>query len=168
MALPETARPRSVGGLKLPDLALAGTPSTGLIEVGRSVVKPSECDEAGVFLPRHQFGRYSDGAPFLWNHLGFDRGAMQERQEGSIVVEMLNHYRAPLCAGDIAVVMSGLAEFSDKILKFTHFLFNGETGELCACAEAVGMKFDQKIRKIMLFSTDDRARLSERKLRLST
>jgi acyl-CoA thioester hydrolase len=168
MALPDAARPRSVGGIVLPSLTLAAANSTGLIEVGRSVVKPSECDEAGVFLPRHQFGRYSDGAPFLWNHLGFDRVAMQERQEGSVVVEMLNHYRAPLRAGDIAVVMSGLAEFSDKILKFTHFLFNGETGLLCACAEAVGMKFDQKIRKIMVFPAEDRARLAERRLRLVT
>jgi hypothetical protein len=37
---------------------------------------------------------------------------------------------------------------------------------LAACAEAVGMKFDQKIRKIMTFSTEDRARLVERKLAL--
>ena len=53
--------------------------ATGLIDVGRTVIKPDECDERGEFLPRHQFGRYSDGAPLLWNHLGFDRAAMQER-----------------------------------------------------------------------------------------
>ena len=33
-----------------------------------------------------------------------------------------------------------------------------------AGAEAVGMKFDQKIRKIMLFTDEDRARLEQRKL----
>ena len=129
------------------------------------MVKPGECDERGEFLPRHQFGRYSDGAPWLWNHLGFDRTAMQERQEGSVVVEMLHHYRQPLYAGDLVVVMSGLADFSDKVLKFTHFLFEAESGMLAACAEAVGMKFDQKIRKIMTFSAEDQARLAERKLR---
>ena len=41
---------------------------------------PDECDERGDFLPRHYFGRYSDGAPVLWNHMGFDRAAMQERE----------------------------------------------------------------------------------------
>lgn len=162
--LPVAARPRSVGSLALPDLTLADAPRTGLIEVGRTVIKPLECDERSVFLPRHQFGRYSDGAPVLWNHLGFDRAAMQERGEGSIVVEMLQHYRRPLCAGDLAVVMSGLAEFSDKVLKFAHFIFEAETGTLAACAEAVGMKFDQKIRKIMTFSTDDRVRLAAHQL----
>lgn len=166
IALPGQAQPRSVGTLALPDLALADAPGTGLIEVGRSVVKPSECDERGIFLPRHQFGRYSDGAPFLWNHLGFDRGAMQERGEGSVVVEMLQHYRTPLRAGDLLVVMSGLADFTDKILKFSHFLFEAETGKLAACAEAIGMKFDQKQRRIMLFSAEDQARLATLKLRL--
>ena len=165
VVLPANAHPRSVGTIALPDLSLGQAERTGLIDVGRTVVKPGECDENGVFLPRHQFGRYSDGAPWLWNHLGFDRAAMQERQEGSVVVEMLNHYRRPLRAGDLVVVMSGLADFSDKILKFTHFLFEAETGMLAACAEAVGMKFDQKIRKIMTFSAEDQARLAERKLR---
>ena len=129
------------------------------------MVAPAECDEKGELLPHHQFGRYSDGAPFLWNHLGFDRAAMQDRQEGSVVVEMLNHYRHALRAGDLVVVMSGLASFSDKVLTFNHFLFEAETGTLAACAEAVGMKFDQKSRKIMPFGADDLARLGERQLR---
>ena len=165
VVLPANAQPRSVGTLQLPDLALADTERTGLIDVGRTVVKPAECDERGELLPRHQFGRYSDGAPWLWNHLGFDRVAMQERGEGSVVVEMLNHYHRPLKAGDLVVVMSGLADFSDKVLKFTHFLFDAESGTLAACAEAVGMKFDQKVRRIMTFSAEDQARLAARKLR---
>jgi acyl-CoA thioester hydrolase len=166
-ALPDNAKPRGVGKLDLPDLVLGDAARCGLIEVGRSVVTPAECDERGEFLPHHQFGRYSDAAPLLWNHLGFDRAAMQDRQEGSVVVEMLNHYRRPLRAGDLLVVMSGLAAFTDKVLTFTHFLFEAETGTLAACAEAIGMKLDQKIRKTMTFTKEDQARLSERQLRLS-
>lgn len=166
VALPDSARPRSVGKLTLPDLSLADAPSIGLVEVGRTQITPDECDERGDFLPRHYFGRYSDGAPVLWNHMGFDRAAMQERQEGSVVVEMLNRYRRPLRAGDLAVVMSGLATFTDKTITFTHFLFEAETGTLAACAEAVGMKFDQKIRKIMTFPAEDRARMEARRLKL--
>ena len=163
--LPTAAKPRSVGKLDLPDLSLVDAAGTGLIEVGRTQITPDECDEKGEFLPRHQFGRYSDGAPVLWNHLGFDRAAMQDRQEGSVVVEMLSRYRRPLRAGDLVVTMSGLAHFTDKILTFTHFLFEAESGTLAACAEAVGMKFDQKVRKIMTFSEEDRARLAARQIR---
>ena len=92
---------------------------------------------------------------------------MQDRQEGTIVVEMLNHYRHSLRAGDLIVVMSGLAAFTDKVLTFIHFLFEAETGTLAACAEAVGMKLDQKVRKIMTFSEADQARLGNRRLRLA-
>ncbi len=167
VTLPEQAKPRSTGKLILPDFALGDAARRGLIDVGRSVITPAECDERGEFLPHHQFGRYSDGAPLLWNHLGFDRAAMQVRQEGSVVVEMMNHYRRPLRAGDLLVVMSGLAAFTDKVLTFTHFLFEAETGTLAACAEAIGMKFDQKIRKIMTFTKEDQARLDERRLHLA-
>lgn len=167
MPLPDTARPRSVGKRAPPDLALADASRVGLIEIGRTSVTPAECDERGEFLPHHQFGRYSDGAVFLWNHLGFDRAAMQDRQEGTVVVEMLNRHRQALRAGDLLVVMSGLASFTDKVLTFTHFLFEAETGTLAAYAEAVAMKFDQKARKIMTFSDEDQARLGNRQLRLA-
>lgn len=163
--LPPAAKPRGVGGTGLPELTLADARRAGLTEVGRSTIKPFECDENGELLPRHQTGRYSDGAPILWNHMGFDRAAMQQRQEGSVVVEMMQYYRRPLMAGDAAVVMSGLADHGDKIVKLAHFLFEAETGTLAACAEAVGVKFDQKIRKVMTFSHDERVRLADRKLR---
>jgi acyl-CoA thioester hydrolase len=163
--LPAAAKPRGIGGNALPDLSLADAHRVGLTEVGRGTVKPFECDERAEMLPRHQTGRYSDGAPILWNHMGFDRANMQQREEGSVVVEMLQSYRRPLSPGDAAVLMSGLADHSDKIVKLAHFLFDAETGMLAACAEAVGVKFDQKVRKVMTFSEEERARLVARKLR---
>ena len=163
--LPVAAKPRGITGVTLPDLTLADAAAIGLIEVGRGTVKPFECDENGEMLPRHQTGRYSDGAPIVWNRMGFDRAAMQERQEGSVVVEMMQYYRRPLSPGDAVIVMSGLADHSDKTIRLAHFLFEAETGTLAACAEAVGVKFDQKVRKVMAFSEDERALLADRKLR---
>jgi acyl-CoA thioester hydrolase len=165
VALPASARPRSVGQTPLPSIRLEDCERIGLVGVGRTVIKPEECDEHGHFLPRHQFGRYSDAAPWLWNYLGFDRAAMQERGEGTVVVETLHSYREPLQAGTLLVIMSGLADFTDKILKLVHFAFDAESGTLAACSEGIGMKFDQKIRKIMTFSGDDQARLAQLKLR---
>ena len=102
MALPDNARPRSVGKLDLPDLALGdaarmrpdrsrphawSSPPNATSAAGSCRVISS----AATPTPRR----------WLWNHLGFDRAAMQERSEGSVVVEMLNHYRRPLRAGDL-------------------------------------------------------------------
>lgn len=166
LAMPANARPRSVGTPPLRPVKLEDAERIGLIAVGRTVIKPAECDEHGLFLPRHQFGRYSDAAPMLWNHFGFDRTAMQERGEGTVVVETLHTYRAWLQAGDLLVIMSGLADFSDKILRLAHYAFDAESGTLAATAEGIAMKFDQKARTIMAFSAEDRERLARRKLSL--
>jgi hypothetical protein len=53
------------------------------------------------------------------------------------------------------------------VLTFNHYLFEAETGMLAACAEAVGMKFDQRSRRIMPFNQEDLARLGERQLKLA-
>ena len=45
MALPEAARPRSVGQRSLPDLKLPEAGRTGLVEVGSTVVAPAECED---------------------------------------------------------------------------------------------------------------------------
>jgi acyl-CoA thioester hydrolase len=164
--MPAEAQPRSVGTPPLPWVTLANAERIGLITVGRSVIKPAECDERGDLLPRHLFLRYSDAAPMLWNHLGFDRAAMQERGEGTVVVETLQTFGAPLKAGNLLVVMSGLSDFSDKTLKLVHFAYEAESGTLCARAEGIALKFDQKARKVMPFSADDRARLAARRARL--
>ena len=62
--------------------------------------------------------------------------------------------------------MSGLADFTDKTLKLVHYAFDAESGTLVACSEGVGMKFDQKVRRIMTFSAEDRVRLAQRKVHL--
>lgn len=164
--LPAAARPRSVGARTLPELTLADAAAAGLVEVSRTVVKPSECDRNGLLLPRHQTARYSDGAIVLWRHAGFDRASMQANREGSVVIEMMQHNRGAIGAGDVCVVMSGVAGFTDKVLNLVHYTFDGETGTAAACAEATAVKFDQKIRKIMVFTDQERARLGERVVRL--
>ena len=163
--LPTQARPRSVSTTAMPHVRLEDAEGIGLIAAGRTVIKPDECDEHGHFLPRHQFGRYSDAAPWLWNHFGFDRGAMQARGEGTVVVETLHSYRSTLKSGALLTIMSGLADYTDKILKLVHYAFDTESGTLAACSEGIGMKFDQKARKIMTFSGEDQARLAALKLR---
>lgn len=164
--LPAAALPRSVGSRTMPELTLTEAAAAGFVEVSRSVVKPAECDASGLLLPRHQTSRYSDGAVLLWHHVGFDRATMQARQEGSVVVEMMQHNRGTIGAGDGCIVMSGLAGFTDKVLNLVHYTFDAETGMAAACAEATAVKFDQKIRKIMVFTEQERARLGERQLRL--
>ncbi|MBM3645120.1 MAG: hypothetical protein FJX02_12370 [Alphaproteobacteria bacterium] len=159
--MPE-ALPRGLGkpGILRPR-DLAGAVADGLIEANRTVIQPAECNADGELAPRFVIARCSDSAPILWDHLGFDRSAMQQRGEGSIVVEMRVEYLRPARAGTLLVVRSGLGAFTDKTVTLMHYLFDGETGEPVVRAEGLGMKFDQTRRKIMAFSADDLARLED-------
>ncbi len=159
--LPDNAKPRGAGALgPLPAFQLDRAAGYGLMPICRDVVKPAECGADGLLLPRHHFSRFSDGVGHLWHALGFDRGAMRDRDEGTIVLEMKCVYDRRLRAGDAAIVMSGVAASAEKTLHIVHYLFNAETGALAARAEAIGGLFDQRARRIVAFSDDQRKRLA--------
>ncbi len=160
MALPDSGRSRSIGRFgHPPDLTLQQAQDMATIEINRAVVGPEECDAFGRLRPRFHFGRFSDGAAILWHRMGFDRVAMRQRQQGSVVLETRTLYRRPIPVGTPTVVLSGLLDVSDKVLHFAHLLFDAETGTLCASGEAVGIQFDQQTRRSMALRTEDRERL---------
>lgn len=165
---PANAQPRTAGSLgPLPDITLDRAAQAGLVAITQGVVQPAECDADGMMLPRFYFGRYSDGAPGFWQAMGFDRARMRDREQGTVVLELRNEIRRPLPPGALTVVMSGILAATDKTMHIAHFLFDADSGELAAVADGVGVLFDQRIRKIAPFTSDDRARLATKILRLA-
>lgn len=163
MALPDAGKSRSIGRFgHPPELTLQQAQDMGMIEINRAVVAPEECDAFGRLRPRFHFSRFSDGAAILWHRMGFDRVAMRQRQQGSVVLETRTLYRRPIPVGTPTVVLSGLLDVSDKVLHFAHLLFDAETGTLCASGEAVGIQFDQQTRRSMALRAEDRERLGGR------
>lgn len=168
VALPANAQPRTAGSRgSLADLTLDRAAPSGLVTIVQGVVQPEECDADGALLPRFHFGRYSDGAPGFWQAMGFDRARMRDRQQGTVVLELRNEIRRPLRAGALTVVMSGILAATDKTMHLAHFLFDADSGELAAVADGAGVLFDQRIRKIAPFTSEDRERLATRVLRLA-
>lgn len=168
VALPANAQPRTAGSRgPLPDLTLDRAAPSGLVTIVQGVVQPEECDADGALLPRFHFGRYSDGAPGFWQAMGFDRARMRDRQQGTVVLELRNEIRRPLRAGALTVVMSGILAATDKTMHLAHFLFDADSGELAAVADGAGVLFDQRIRKIAPFTSEDRERLATKILRLA-
>jgi len=168
VVLPANAQPRTAGSLgPLPDLTLDRAAPSGLVPITQGVVQPEECDADGALLPRFHFGRYSDGAPGFWQAMGFDRAKMRDREQGTVVLELRNEIRRPLRPGALTVVMSGILATTDKTMHIVHFLFDADCGELAAVADGVGVLFDQRIRKIAPFTSEDRARLTTKILRLA-
>ena len=166
IALPAAAQPRSIGRHgPLPALTLAAAAAhPALHEISRSLVMPAECGTDGCMAPRFHLARFSDGGAHLWHALGFDRAGMRDREQGSVIMEASLTYGRLLPAGSLCVVLSGLLDVTDKAMHFAHFLFDAETGMLSTKSEAVAVFFDQRARRTMAFSAEDRARLAHRKL----
>lgn len=161
--LPEHGKPRSAGRFgELPELTMQQALDAGMREINRCVVAPEECDAAGNLRPRFHFSRFSDGAGLLWHGLGFDRVAMRDNYQGTVVLETRTAYRRPIPVGTPTVVISGLLDDTDKALHIGHLLFDAASGQLCATGEAVGVLFDQQKRRSMAMSDEERSRMSGR------
>jgi acyl-CoA thioester hydrolase len=61
-------------------------------------------------------------------------------------------YKRELLAGDIVEVKSRLVEIRDKSIRFVHEMRNGETGEIAATCEFVGVHMDRQARKFVPFA----------------
>ena len=140
---------------------LAQTDDMGLFEISRGVVQRSETDAAGRMAPEHYIGRISDGVILLSRHFrpkdtGKDRSVSKY---GGAVLEYRLCFDAPLHAGDIVVVRSGLKHVGEKANQVVHWTFNGETGALVSTSEAVGITLDLEARKVVPMPEDRRAHL---------
>ena len=160
VAIPDHGSPR---GLVLepprdPALTLGEAEAMKLTPTYRGVVRPWECDEQGEIPPRFFMARVSDAIPnLLIQTSGHNRGAGSS--QGGAALEYRFVYRKRPRAGDIVVVMSGLKAVGAKTYIWAHWLFDGETGEALASAEAVAVAMDLTTRKAIALSGDFRARL---------
>jgi acyl-CoA thioester hydrolase len=136
---------------------LADAESMGLVTTFRGAVLPEHCDRSGYMTPRHYMGRVSDAIPNL-----IAQTSGQDRSTGNIGGAALEYrfvYRAFAREGDLMVLKSGLKSVSSKTYVWCHWLFNAETGECVATAEAVAVAMDMVQRKAIEIPPDMRAHL---------
>ena len=139
----------------IPDRAAAL--AMGLAEAYRGAVRADECDRDGLMRPDGVIARVWDGVPNLRNR-GTGLGVKEEGVGGAALEYRLVHL-APLRAGQLVTVTSGLRALGEKTSTWTHLLHDGETGAPVAAAEAVGVAFDLKARKAIPIPPAQRAAL---------
>lgn len=144
--LPAHGQPR---GLELtpprPAPTLAEAETLGLMTTFRGAVLREYCDTHGYMLPRHYMGRVSDAIPNLIAQTrGEDRSTSST---GGAALEYRLVYRVPAREGDLLILKSGLRSVSSKTYIWCHWLFDAETGECFATAEAVAIAMDLTTRK---------------------
>lgn len=144
--LPSQAAPR---GLNIttprPAPTLEKSDAMGMITTLRGYVTDDLCDRAGFMRTHHFMGRISDAIP---NLLAQTSGRSRDNSKiGGAALEYRFVYRKPVRDGDLLVVKSGLKTVGAKTYNWCHWLFDGDTGECFATAEAVAISLDLVERK---------------------
>lgn len=156
--LPEHGQPRGLDMAPArPAPTLADAEDLGLITTLRGTVLREHCDTHGFMTTRHYMGRVSDAIPNLIAQTrGEDRSTSST---GGAALEYRFVYRTPAREGDLLVLKSGLRSVSSKTYVWCHWLFDGETGDCFATAEAVAIAMDLTTRKAIEIPPDMRVQL---------
>ena len=129
----------------------------GMVSTFRGAVLREHCDATGYLTMRHYMGRVSDGIP---NLIAQTRGEDRSTSRiGGAALEYRFIYRMPAREGDLLVLKSGLKSITGKTYTWCHWLFDGESGENIATAEAIAISMDLVERKAIEIPPDMRANL---------
>lgn len=162
VGVPTHGRPR---GLVLdpprPEPELAAAESSGMVRIWQGQIMAAQCDKEGYLTPRHLVGIVADGIPNLLVQVeGRDRSTMPGL--GGAALEYRFVYRRYPRVGDVLTLRSGLKQVAEKIYVWCHWMFDLETGEAVATAEAVAIALDLTTRKAIAIPAEMRSMLEGR------
>ena len=146
--MPQQAAPRGLGTYPpRPSPSLAEAQAMGMKTTLRRLVTDELCDAQGFMRIHNYMGSISDAIPnLLVQTTGRSRDA---GTTGGAALEYRFVYRKPACENDLLVVMSGLKSVGQKTYVWCHWMFDADSGECFATAEAVAVSLDLVQRKAM-------------------
>jgi len=167
--IPEERGPRGIkrGGAPLrPDYAAVA--GMGFVEIGRGAVAPWECDPAGEMELYQYVGRMSDSVVNLLAHFQTEEEMSRRSHgvEGGALVELRIAFHAPLRAGGLFTIHSGVAAVGRKTQQFVHLFFDEVSQSCVAAAQGIAVAMDLKTRRSIELPEARRRRIEERLLRL--
>ena len=137
---------------------LADADGMGMVRTWQGEIDAAQCDGQGFLTIRHFMGIVSDGIPnLLAQTSGADRS--KTPSVGGAALEYRFVYRRHPRVGDVLTLRSGLKNVGPKIYTWCHWLFDLETGEAIATAEAVAIALDLTTRKAIAIPDEMRANL---------
>ncbi len=163
VAVPEHGAPRGlVRTAPRPRPSWEEADRLGLVLTQQGAVGAGDCDGRGFLLTRAYMGRVSDAIPNLLARLrGEDRS--HDDKTGGAALEYRFVYHATPREGDVLALRSGVKALGEKTMIWIHWLFDRETGQAVATAEAVAVTLDLVARKAVAM-TDTARRAMERHL----
>src|SRR5690606_33983773 len=118
----------------------------GMVRTWQGQILPVQCDAQGFLTVRHFVGIVSESIPnLLAQTSGTDRS--KTPTIGGAALEYRFVYRRYPRIGDVLTLRSGLKQVGPKTYIWCHWLFDLETGESVATAEAIAIALDLTTRK---------------------
>lgn len=162
--LPQHASPRGLSIDQEPaPLNLGDANAQRLVPIYQAMVKDADCDADGYMMNRLYIGHISDGIP---NLLAATKGEDRSQSDnlGGAALEYRTYYTKRPQAGDILCVRSGLRSIAEKAYTWAHWMFDAESGETIATAEAVAISMDLEARKAIPIPDELRATLENMRI----
>lgn len=139
-------------------LTLAEANAKELFTTYQACILPSQCDPRGLLSLQQFMAIVSNAVP---NLLARARsGRADEAEAGGAALEYRYVLRRYPCAGDTVTVRTGLKAIGAKTYSWCHWLFDLETGEALASAEAIGVALDLESRRAIAIPDAMRERLN--------
>ncbi len=134
----------------------------GFEEITRGRVNASECDAHGELEPFQYVGRVSDGAVNLMVRYQTEEELARRSEgiEGGAVVEFRILHHAPLRAGSLFTIRSGMKAVSRKTQHVVHLFFDEESGACAASCDVIAVAIDLRARKAIELPDARRARMA--------
>ncbi len=112
------------------------------IETYRGRVAFSECDHFGHMSMQFYVARISDATVTLGNAIGLTASYIRAQRQALVTVHQEISYLAPLKAGELVVMNSGLLSIEGNKLRFMHRMTRLEDGAPVMCAKVLMMGMD--------------------------
>lgn len=118
-----------------------------ILETYRGAVYPWHCDHMDHMNVMWYVGKFDEATWNFFSHLGMTAGLMRANGRGMAAVDQRIAYQRELHAGDTVAIRTGVLEVREKMIRFFHEMRNGETGEISAVTQLVGVHIDTLARK---------------------
>jgi acyl-CoA thioester hydrolase len=134
---------------------------SGMLLTYRGTVYPWHCDHVGHMNNMWYAGKFDEASWNLLLQLGITPSYLRNSQCGMAALSQETEFKRELLAGDVVEVRSQVLEIREKIIRFVHTMYNGETGEVAATCALTGIHMDRRIRKSCPFPTSMRDKAEE-------
>ena len=129
-------------------------------ETARGTVYPWQLDHVGHMNVQFYVARFDEASWQLLANFGLTASFLRDNHRGMAALEQHIYYKRELLAGALIRIASEVEEVKPKVVRFTHRMYDVETGEEVASTTLTAAHVDTKARRAVPFPDDVAARMA--------